>query len=363
MTAPAVSVIIPVYESGSYTCELVKSLQQQTLEELEFIFVDDCGKDGSMSVVEAAATQDSRIVCLYNKENRGPGYSRNCGIEAARGKYLAFADADDKIPADFYEQLYRAAEQSGALVCKGARCDWFCDERVEKSKLNDRIRSRLATGHSVLSSFLYEHTTALYRRDYVQKCGARNGESRQDEDTVFLAGVLNNLPAEQFCIVDEAVYYYRRHAASGSRNIGTDYLRESHAALLEKLNIQETVPSTKDWEEYMAIQFEERLGGRIRETFGSSQITDSDRLSYLEKVMGTIREYTGHHAGFTPLRFTRLVLEGAPPQILLKAARIQHNCKGFLRSVASRLLKTSWRLFCKEQGYPVQKAYRKEHGE
>ncbi len=342
---------------------MLDSLRQQTLQDVEYIFVDDCGRDGSMAVVEAAAKQDSRIVCLYNRENRGPGYSRNQGIEAARGKYMAFADADDKLPADFYERLYRAAEQSGAMVCKGARCDWYDDGRVEKSNLNERICSRLAAGHGVLSSFTHEHTTALYRREHVLRCGARNGESRQDEDTVFLAGVLCNLPAEQFCIVDEAEYYYRRHAASTSRGIGADYLRESHAALLEKLSILETAPSNADHAAYMAVQFEERLGGRIRETLGNSQITDSDRLDYLEKVMGVIWEYAREHARFAPLRLTRLVLEGAPPQILLKAARIQHNCKGLLRSVASRLLKTSWRLLCKEQGYPVQKAYRKEHGE
>ena len=70
---PKVSVIIPVWNSGPGICLCVDSLRGQTLEDIEMIFVDDCGTDGAMEVIRQASAEDLRIRSITNAENVGPG--------------------------------------------------------------------------------------------------------------------------------------------------------------------------------------------------------------------------------------------------------------------------------------------------
>ena len=107
--APKVSVIVPVFNPGPDFDRCLESLRGQTLADIEMIFVDDCGTDGAMEQVRAAAGEDPRIRIIANPENLGPGLSRNAGIEAARGEYISFVDADDHISPDFLELLHDKA--------------------------------------------------------------------------------------------------------------------------------------------------------------------------------------------------------------------------------------------------------------
>ena len=110
LSQPCVSVIVPVSEGRAYFAELVDNLLHQTLRNIELIFVDDCGSDGAFEEALAAAKEDSRVVCVRNEHNVGQGICRNKAMDIATGEYLAFADADDMIPVDFYEKLYTKAK-------------------------------------------------------------------------------------------------------------------------------------------------------------------------------------------------------------------------------------------------------------
>ena len=68
------------------------------------IFIDDCGSDRAMDFVQEAAKSDNRIRILSNTSNIGPGPSRNRGIEAAKGEYLAFLDPDGYLDSHFLEK-------------------------------------------------------------------------------------------------------------------------------------------------------------------------------------------------------------------------------------------------------------------
>ena len=110
-TAPAVSVIIPVRNSGRYFRECLDSVIRQTLHNIEIIIIDDASTDGSDAVAEAYAAQDSRITVIHHNESTGAGPARNDGIALAKGEYIAFMDSDDLYPtADVLEKLYRTSE-------------------------------------------------------------------------------------------------------------------------------------------------------------------------------------------------------------------------------------------------------------
>jgi glycosyltransferase involved in cell wall biosynthesis len=94
-TMPAVSVIVPCYNAGKYVQQSVESILRQSWEDLELIIVDDASRDNSVEVIKELAGRDARIKLLVHDRNCGVSRSRNDGLRAAQGDFIAFCDADD----------------------------------------------------------------------------------------------------------------------------------------------------------------------------------------------------------------------------------------------------------------------------
>jgi glycosyltransferase involved in cell wall biosynthesis len=93
--SPAVSVITPVWNAAATLAETVASVRVQTVADWELILVDDGSSDASPALIADLARQDARIRPVGLPENRGTAAARNAGIRVARGRFLAFIDADD----------------------------------------------------------------------------------------------------------------------------------------------------------------------------------------------------------------------------------------------------------------------------
>jgi glycosyltransferase involved in cell wall biosynthesis len=92
---PLVSIITPVYNAAHWLPETLDSVRSQTLADWEQILVDDGSTDASVAIIEAVARQDARFRLLRTVCNQGPSIARNMAIDAARGRFIAFLDADD----------------------------------------------------------------------------------------------------------------------------------------------------------------------------------------------------------------------------------------------------------------------------
>ena len=92
---PKISIIIPVYNEAKYIKNVLKSIQMQSLKEIEIIFVDDKSTDKSVRKITRFQKEDPRIRLIKNKKNRGILYNRIYGGLQAKGKYIGFIDADD----------------------------------------------------------------------------------------------------------------------------------------------------------------------------------------------------------------------------------------------------------------------------
>jgi glycosyltransferase involved in cell wall biosynthesis len=92
---PLVSIITPVYNAGRWLSETLESVAAQSFRDWEHILVDDWSTDDSCRLLEAAAARDSRIRVLRMHRNIGSPQARNLALDAARGRYIAFLDADD----------------------------------------------------------------------------------------------------------------------------------------------------------------------------------------------------------------------------------------------------------------------------
>ncbi|HIT46138.1 MAG TPA: glycosyltransferase [Candidatus Aphodovivens excrementavium] len=103
-----ISIVIPAYNAVESLPKTVKSLQQQTLthDALEIILINDGSADDTLQVCQELATADPRITVI-DKPNGGVGSARNAGIEAARGRYIAFLDSDDTLLPETLEAAVR----------------------------------------------------------------------------------------------------------------------------------------------------------------------------------------------------------------------------------------------------------------
>lgn len=131
------SVIIPFYNSAPYLRRTVKSLLNQSLKDIEFIFVNDGSTDGSKDIISnLKASHNSFNIILADSssdgKNNGISKARQTGLNLAKGEYVTFCDSDDWLDMNYYLDLYTAAKRVDADIVVGDYC-------VEKSDCSERI--------------------------------------------------------------------------------------------------------------------------------------------------------------------------------------------------------------------------------
>lgn len=116
---PGVSIIMPCYDAAAHLPASVGSVLAQTFADWELIAVDDGSRDGTLAWLQAQT--DGRIRAV-TQPNRGVSAARNAGLDLARGRFVAFLDADDTWAADFLEKMLAALQaRPGAVL---AYCGW-----------------------------------------------------------------------------------------------------------------------------------------------------------------------------------------------------------------------------------------------
>lgn len=112
---PAISVIVPVYNSSQTLRRCLESLLSQTFRDFELILVDDGSTDASLSVCREYEASDSRVKVLA-QANRGVSSARNLGLENAVGDYVAFCDSDDMVRESWLAAMNAVAGKAGLVV-------------------------------------------------------------------------------------------------------------------------------------------------------------------------------------------------------------------------------------------------------
>ena len=134
---PKVSVIIPYYGVEGFIAKCADSLLSQTLDDVEYLFIDDASKDNSHIVLKGVLGRyaDKRIRVIKHQHNEGLPSARNTGLELATGKYVFHCDGDDWVEPDMLEKMYDLAERERADIV-------YCDFYLSYEK-NERYMSNL----------------------------------------------------------------------------------------------------------------------------------------------------------------------------------------------------------------------------
>lgn len=218
-----VSVIVPIYNSGSRIYKCMDTLVNQTLKDIEIICVLDCPTDGSDQVVEEYARNDSRIVILRNDRNLHVNGSRNKGMMMARGEYIGFSDHDDFRELDMYEVLYaKALETHADIVISDAKI-------IHENGIVENCQYGNPTKEGIINSILLpmNHKKnlnilsksvwhSLYKRTFVEKNQIcfENRNTYLEEDTLF--NLRAYLMADTIAYCPVALYCWNKHVDSES---------------------------------------------------------------------------------------------------------------------------------------------------
>ena len=220
---------MPVYNTAPYLERCLDSLREQTLENIEFLLIDDGSTDGSGAVADRFAAADPRFRCIH-QENRGFAGARNRGLDEARGEFVGFVDSDDWIEPEMYRKLYAAhVDAPGADIVQCAFFHEYCDDGVTVAAENAWARALLERSGGGLrgaEALLLDDVTVwnrIYRRSMLEGSGIRFDPAMAfgEDGYFYFAAVVS---ARKIAAIGDKLYHYRRNrpgsqVASGDRRV------------------------------------------------------------------------------------------------------------------------------------------------
>ena len=233
---PAVSVIVPMYNSARYIKTCVQSVLNQTFRDFELICVDDCSTDDTIKIVLELAQNDGRVrVMRLGKNSGGASEPRNTGIRMSRGKYIAFLDSDDMYTPTALQELVTVGEQFQADVVHTEQVYFpenqtidvtpqtkfttfskelggFCKEPMLET---DNIAERVQMFYK--GRFFGCVHNKLYRRDFLMEKNLHFDKLLTSEDIVFYFKVICSAP--RVVRVPNIIYIYRHNPNSITRKM------------------------------------------------------------------------------------------------------------------------------------------------
>ena len=171
-----VSVILPVYNASGTIRDTLDSVLRQSYENYELIIIEDCSKDDSLAIVKSYEKVDSRIKVLANSKNSGVAFSRNKGIQAAIGDYIAFLDSDDIWIEDKLERQVTLLEKTNTqFTCASYDfIDEYNRQRLHPHLVPDELNLKTILKENIIlcstvcadAALLKEHP---FRSDYLHE--------------------------------------------------------------------------------------------------------------------------------------------------------------------------------------------------
>ena len=226
---PAVSIIMPVYNTEKYLREALNTVLAQTMTDIEVLCVDDGSTDSSLDTLHEYAAKDPRVT-VFTQDHQFAGAARNLGIKHAVGKYLLFLDSDDIFDPQLAAKSYARAEETSVDICVfgGERYYEDTGERIPQPHFcrADLCPKKVFSASDCPDSiFLITGSgpcNKLYRREFITGEGIEFQNLRSAEDVSFVLTAM--ACAKRITLLNEVLFSYRQHSASLQHTLSSDPL-------------------------------------------------------------------------------------------------------------------------------------------
>ncbi len=208
-----VSVVVPVFNPGSYIEDLISSLARQTLPQSQFevIFVDDGSTDDTPRRLDELATERDNVIVLHEPNSGWPGRPRNLGIDRASGKYVFFVDHDDWLGAEALERMTAFGDENGSDIVVGRQAG---HRRGVAKHLFAKTLPVATIDTAPLMDSLTPHM--MFRKAFLDAHGLRFPEGRRRlEDHVFVTEAYF-LASRISILADYHCYFHVRRGDDGN---------------------------------------------------------------------------------------------------------------------------------------------------
>ena len=215
-----VTQILCYYNEEKYIELAVKSLLNQTYENLEIILVNDASTDHSREIV--ANIHDDRIILIDEETNHGLPWCRNRGLDIATGDYIGFFDADDISDKFRIEKLVSYLEKHSEIAVVSGACDYI----DEKGNIVYTKRNNLAYDSlNIQACFLFSNPImgpcAIFRKEFMDKYEIRNDVNLfLIEDYHFWLQFIDC--GGKFANIEDVLFYYREHLSQTKKIVAGD---------------------------------------------------------------------------------------------------------------------------------------------
>ena len=230
---PKVSVIIPIYGVEKYIERCARSLFEQTLDDIEFVFVNDCTQDKSIEVLQTIIdkypNRKGQVRIVHHEVNKGLSRARETGVRAATGDYIAHCDSDDWVDLSMYEIMYYNAIENNSDVVK---CGHKIVNDNEILQVNNVFLKSDVVSKDVALSWLLTYKgwnsiwdtmvkRSIYKENYIEFT-----DIPMLEDMVVMAQVYTY--AQIITVVQQPYYnYYMNPQSICGRSSEGDYIRRA----------------------------------------------------------------------------------------------------------------------------------------
>ena len=194
-----ISIIMPVYNGAEFLVNSIKSVDDQTLKDVELICVNDGSTDNSLDLLNDLSGKYS-FIKVFSQENQGSGKARNYGIENAKGEYIAFLDADDIfVDSNALEELYKVAQKHDADMVGGNLKRINSNNKILANPNYKNGNYKLFTEYGLIHPEEYGVPWAfyknIYKADFLSEHNIIFPDLKRGQDPVFLAKILTLVDA------------------------------------------------------------------------------------------------------------------------------------------------------------------------
>lgn len=281
-STPVISVIMPVYNVAGSVERSVRSVLDQSLKNIELICVDDGSTDGSGGILDRIAADDARMTVIH-QENGGAPAARNAAIPIAKGRYLAFFDADDLADPNMYARMLsvsifqgeaREGEQDGDSLAELVICGFTIEDGLGNGTKPfvqrkvpavtgplDRDTFREASVSLFDGNMLYTPWNKLFLRERVMRLGLRFRDTFWD-DFPFVLDYIRDV--DTVSIIGDCLYRFMRERGESETQRwrpGVLAKREEEDAWMRSLYEAWGMGDSPEVREFLDRRHAERLAG------------------------------------------------------------------------------------------------------